>query len=98
MISPTAVAEPVESASRTMVSAQQLAEEEGLSFAGTPGPGYSEGATSTNRRPPPKAFCKKRASGPMESPRARASLDGTRRSSASDQGASRTPDPSARGL
>src|SRR5947208_2022242 len=43
MISPTAVAEPVESASPTMVSAQQLAEEEGLSFAGTPGPGNSEG-------------------------------------------------------
>jgi hypothetical protein len=26
-----------------MRSAQQLAEDEGLSFAGTPGPGYSEG-------------------------------------------------------
>jgi hypothetical protein len=37
------VAEPVESAERTLRSAQQLAEEEGLTFAGTPGPGYSEG-------------------------------------------------------
>jgi hypothetical protein len=33
----------VESAERTLRSAQQLAEEEGLTFAGTPGPGYSEG-------------------------------------------------------
>jgi hypothetical protein len=43
MISTTAVAERVESAEPTKGSAQQLAEEEGLSFAGTPGPGYSEG-------------------------------------------------------
>lgn len=34
---------PVELAEPTMRSAQQLAEEEGLTFAGTPGPGYSEG-------------------------------------------------------
>jgi hypothetical protein len=40
----TAVAaEPVEPAVPTMRSAQQVAEEEGLTFAGTPGPGYSEG-------------------------------------------------------
>jgi hypothetical protein len=37
------VEEPVESARPTMRSAQQVAEEEGLTFAGTPGPGYSEG-------------------------------------------------------
>jgi hypothetical protein len=37
------VAERVESAEPTMRSAQQVAEEEGLTFAGTPGPGYSEG-------------------------------------------------------
>jgi hypothetical protein len=37
------VAEPVEPAVPTMRSAQQVAEEEGLTFAGTPGPGYSEG-------------------------------------------------------
>ena len=36
-------AERVESAEPTMRSAQQVAEEEGLTFAGTPGPGYSEG-------------------------------------------------------
>lgn len=35
--------EPVESARPAMPSAQQVAEEEGLTFAGTPGPGYSEG-------------------------------------------------------
>jgi len=35
--------ELVESAQPAMRSAQQLAEEEGLTFAGTPGPGYSEG-------------------------------------------------------
>lgn len=35
--------EAVESAQPTMRSAQQVAEEEGLTFAGTPGPGYSEG-------------------------------------------------------
>jgi hypothetical protein len=45
MTATTAVAEPepVESARPTMRSAQQVAEEEGLTFAGTPGPGYSEG-------------------------------------------------------
>jgi hypothetical protein len=37
------VEEPGESAQPTMRSAQQVAEEEGLTFAGTPGPGYSEG-------------------------------------------------------
>lgn len=37
------VAERVESAEPTMRSAQQVADEEGLTFAGTPGPGYSEG-------------------------------------------------------
>jgi hypothetical protein len=43
MISLTAIAKPVECAELTKRSAQHLAEEEGLSFAGTPGPGYSEG-------------------------------------------------------
>jgi hypothetical protein len=43
MTATTAVAEPVESGEPTMRSAQQVAEEEGLTFAGTPGPGYSEG-------------------------------------------------------
>jgi hypothetical protein len=38
-----AVAEPVELAEPTTRSAQQVAEDEGLTFAGTPGPGYSEG-------------------------------------------------------
>ena len=33
----------IELAEPTMRSAQQVAEEEGLTFAGTPGPGYSEG-------------------------------------------------------
>jgi hypothetical protein len=37
------VKEPAESAQPTTRSAQQVAEEEGLTFAGTPGPGYSEG-------------------------------------------------------
>jgi hypothetical protein len=40
---PATTAGPVELAEPTMRSAQQLAEEEGLTFAGTPGPGYSEG-------------------------------------------------------
>jgi len=43
MTATAAVAEPVESAEPTTRSAQQMAEEEGLTFAGTPGPGYSEG-------------------------------------------------------
>jgi hypothetical protein len=44
MTATTVVAEePVESARPAMRSAQQVAEEEGLTFAGTPGPGYSEG-------------------------------------------------------
>jgi hypothetical protein len=38
-----AVDESAERALPTLRSAQQLAEEEGLTFAGTPGPGYSEG-------------------------------------------------------
>jgi hypothetical protein len=38
-----AVAEPVEATEPTMRSAEQIAEEEGLTFAATPGPGYSEG-------------------------------------------------------
>jgi len=38
-----AVTEPVELAGPSMRSAQQAAEDEGLTFAGTPGPGYSEG-------------------------------------------------------
>jgi hypothetical protein len=43
MTAPEAVvAEPVESA-RSTRSAQQMAEDEGLTFTGTPGPGYSEG-------------------------------------------------------
>jgi hypothetical protein len=37
------VAEPVESVESTVGGAQQLAEEEGLFFAETPGPGNSEG-------------------------------------------------------
>jgi len=56
MISPTAVTEPVESASPTMVSAQQLAEEEGLSFAGTPGPGNSEGGDVYEPKAAPKGL------------------------------------------
>lgn len=37
------VPEAIESAEPTMRSAQEAADEEGLSFAATPGPGYSEG-------------------------------------------------------
>ncbi len=44
MTAPEAVvAEPVESTRSTTRSAQQMAEDEGLTFTGTPGPGYSEG-------------------------------------------------------
>jgi hypothetical protein len=43
MATTAVVAEPVESAEPTIRSAQEVAEEEGLTFAGTPGPGYSEG-------------------------------------------------------
>jgi hypothetical protein len=44
MTATTLVAEePAESTLPTLRSAQQVAEEEGLTFAGTPGPGYSEG-------------------------------------------------------
>jgi hypothetical protein len=56
MISPTAVAKPVESAEPTMRTAQQLAEEEGLSFAGTPGPGYSEGGDVYEPQAGPKGL------------------------------------------
>jgi hypothetical protein len=41
MIAATSVA--VEPAEPTVGTAQRLAEEEGLSYAGSPGPGYSEG-------------------------------------------------------
>ena len=37
------VAEPVESTRSNTRSAQQMAEDEGFAFTGTPGPGYSEG-------------------------------------------------------
>jgi hypothetical protein len=56
MIFPTAVAEPVESASPTIRSAQHLAEDEGLSFAGTPGPGYSEGGDVYEPKAAPKGL------------------------------------------
>jgi hypothetical protein len=52
MATTAVVAEPVESVEPTMGSAQQVAEDEGLSFTPTPGPGYSEGATSTTRSRP----------------------------------------------
>jgi hypothetical protein len=48
------VAKPVESAESTIGSAQLLAEEEGLSFAGTPGPGYSEGGDVYEPKAAPK--------------------------------------------
>lgn len=47
----TAVVTELESVEPNMRSAQQVAEEEGLTFAGTPGPGYSEGGDVY----PPKA-------------------------------------------
>jgi hypothetical protein len=56
MISSTAVAKPVESAEPTIRTAQQLAEEEGLSFAGTPGPGYSEGGDVYKPQAAPKGL------------------------------------------
>jgi hypothetical protein len=56
MTATAAVAEPVESAELTMRSAQQAAEEEGLTFAGTPGPGYSEGGDVYEPVPPPKTW------------------------------------------
>ena len=46
--------EPVESAEPTMRSAQRVAEEEGLTFAGTPGPGYSEGGDVYEPVPAPE--------------------------------------------
>ena len=45
------VAKPVEQAEPTVRSAQQMAEEEGLTFAGTPGPGYSEGGDVYEPKP-----------------------------------------------
>ena len=49
------VAKPVKSAEPTMRSAQQMAEEEGLTFAGTPGgPGYSEGGDVYEPVPAPE--------------------------------------------
>ena len=56
MTSRTAVAKPIESAEPTMRTAQQLAEEEGLSFAGTPGPGYSEGGDVYQPKVAPKGL------------------------------------------
>ena len=57
MATPAVVAEPVESAEPTMESAQQLAEKEGLSFAGTPGPGYSEGGDVYEPKAAPTGSC-----------------------------------------
>jgi hypothetical protein len=54
MTAAAAVAEPVESAEPTMRPALQAAEEEGLTFAGTPGPGYSEGGNVYEPRAAPK--------------------------------------------
>jgi hypothetical protein len=48
------VEEPVESA-RANTSAQQVAEEDGLTFARTPGPGYSEGGDVYEPKPRPRA-------------------------------------------
>ena len=56
MTATAAVAEPVKSAELTMRSAQQAAEEEGLTFAGTPGPGYSEGGDVYEPVLPPKTW------------------------------------------
>jgi hypothetical protein len=50
------VAERVESAEPTTRSAQQVAEEEGLTFAGTPGPGYSEGGDVHAPKAAPRAY------------------------------------------
>jgi hypothetical protein len=59
-----AVAEPVELAEPTTRSAQQVAEDEGLTFAGTPGPGYSEGGDvyepKAASRDPLGALCRRR--------------------------------------
>jgi len=53
MTAKTAVARPVPSASKKR-SALQAAEEEGLVFAGTPGPGYSEGGDVYEPKAAPK--------------------------------------------
>jgi hypothetical protein len=50
------MAKPVECAEPTKRSAQQLAEDEGLSFAGTPGPGYSEGGDVYEPNAAPKGL------------------------------------------
>ena len=49
------LAEPIESVEPTNRSALQLAEEEGLTFAGTPGPGYSEGGEVFGPNAAPRA-------------------------------------------
>jgi hypothetical protein len=67
MTATTVVAEePVESARPAMPSAQQVAEEEGLTFAGTPGPGYSEGGDVYEPNAPPRveSFARLRSSSP----------------------------------
>jgi hypothetical protein len=53
MATAAVTAESFEFGQPTMESAQQVAEKEGLSFAGTPGPGYSEGGDvyEPERRP-----------------------------------------------
>ena len=55
MATTAVVAESVESVEPTMGSAQQVAEDEWLSFAATPGPGYSEGGDVYDPKPPPSA-------------------------------------------
>jgi hypothetical protein len=49
-----AEAGPVELAEPSIRSAQQVAEDEGLSFGGTPGPGYSEGGDVYEPKAAPK--------------------------------------------
>ena len=48
--------EPIQSARPAMRSAQHVAEEEGLTFAGTPGPGYSEGGDVYEPNAPPRGW------------------------------------------
>ena len=70
-----AVAEPVELAEPTTRSAQQVAEDEGLTFAGTPGPGYSEGGDvyepKAASRDPLGALCRRRRQTDVASDRGR---------------------------
>jgi len=61
--------EPVESAEPTTRSAQQVAEEEGLTFAGTPGPGYSEGGDVYEPIPAPEDLGAKASTGSLRTPR-----------------------------